>query len=67
MALAGQYAALSVVVAAKGILRFPEISSDTAGGTRAEYVLVGSFVSWALALVFVPLVLDALAGTVPWP
>ena len=55
MALAGQYAALSVVVAAKGILRFPEISKDTAGGTRAEYVLVGSFVSLAQALVLVPL------------
>ncbi len=55
MALAGQYAALSVVVAAKGILRFPEISKDTAGGTRAEYVLVGSFVSLAQALILVPL------------
>ncbi len=55
MALAGQYAALSVVVAAKGLLRFPEISKDTAGGTRAEYVLVGSFVSLAQALVLVPL------------
>lgn len=55
MALAGQFAALSVVVAAKGILRFPEISKDTAGGTRAEYVLVGSFVSLAQALVLVPL------------
>ena len=28
---------------------------DTAGGTRAEYVLVGSFVSLAQAFVFVPL------------
>jgi hypothetical protein len=55
MALGGHYGALSAVVAAKGILRFPEISRDTPGGTRAEYVLVGSFVSWATALVFVPL------------
>jgi hypothetical protein len=55
MALAGHYGALSAVVAAKGILRFPEISRDRAGGSRAEYVLVGSFVSWALAFVFVPL------------
>ena len=55
MALGGHYGALSAVVAAKGILRFPEISRDTAGGSRAEYVLVGSFVSWALAFVFVPL------------
>lgn len=55
MALGGHYGALSAVVAAKGILRFPEISRDTPGGSRAEYVLVGSFVSWATALVFVPL------------
>jgi hypothetical protein len=55
MAIGGHYGALSAVVAAKGILRFPEISRDTAGGSRAEYVLVGSFVSWALAFVFVPL------------
>jgi hypothetical protein len=55
MALGGHYGALSAVVAAKGILRFPEISRDIAGGSRAEYVLVGSFVSWALAFVFVPL------------
>ncbi len=55
MALGGHYGALSAVVAAKGILRFPEISRDSVGGSRAEYVLVGSFVSWALAFVFVPL------------
>ncbi|MEV7396927.1 hypothetical protein [Aeromicrobium sp. NPDC092404] len=54
MALSGQYAALTAVVAAKGILRFPEISRDVAG-RKAEYVLVGSFVSWAVALTFVPL------------
>ena len=54
-ALSGNLAAIAVVVAAKGILRFPEISSDRTDGLRAEYVLVGSFVSWALALIFVPL------------
>ncbi|KQV73585.1 hypothetical protein ASC61_00320 [Aeromicrobium sp. Root344] len=54
-ALSGNLAAIAVVVAAKGILRFPEISRDGPDGLRAEYVLVGSFVSWALALVFVPL------------
>jgi len=54
MALSGQYAALTAVVEAKGILRFPEISRDVAG-RKAEYVLVGSFVSWAVALIFVPL------------
>ncbi|RLV56890.1 hypothetical protein D9V41_03730 [Aeromicrobium phragmitis] len=55
MALAGQYAAVAAVMAAKGVLRFPEISRDAAGGSRAEYVLVGSFVSWALAFAAVPL------------
>lgn len=55
MALAGQYAAVAAVMAAKGVLRFPEISRDAVGGSRAEYVLVGSFVSWALAFAAVPL------------
>ncbi|AXT85484.1 hypothetical protein C6I20_09980 [Aeromicrobium sp. A1-2] len=55
MALSGAYVALTAVVAAKGILRFPEISRDVAG-RKAEYVLVGSFVSWSIALVFVPLI-----------
>lgn len=54
-AVAGHVAALGALVAAKGILRFPEISRDTADGMRAEYVLVGSFVSWTLALAAVPL------------
>lgn len=54
-ALSGNLAAIAIVVAAKGILRFPEISRDNSDGLRAEYVLVGSFVSWGLALLFVPL------------
>src|SRR6185312_17546158 len=54
-AVTGNLAAIAVVVAAKGILRFPEITRDEPDGLRAEYVLVGSFVSWGLALVFVPL------------
>ncbi|MCW2798900.1 MAG: hypothetical protein JWQ70_372 [Aeromicrobium sp.] len=54
MGLSGQFAAMTAVIAAKGILRFPEISRDTAG-TKAEYVLVGSFVSWALALALLPI------------
>lgn len=53
--VSGNLVAIAVVVAAKGILRFPEISRDDPDGLRAEYVLVGSFVSWALALVLVPL------------
>ncbi|WP_229051282.1 hypothetical protein [Aeromicrobium sp. Leaf350] len=54
-AVSGNLGAIAVVVAAKGILRFPEISQDSKDGMRAEYVLVGSFVSWSLALVLVPL------------
>ncbi|MGA8987459.1 hypothetical protein [Aeromicrobium sp.] len=55
MALSGAYVVLTAVIAAKGILRFPEISRDVAG-RKAEYVLVGSFVSWSIALVLVPLI-----------
>ena len=53
LGLAGQVTAASLVVAAKGLLRFPELSSDH-GQERihrlTEYFLVGSFVSWLLAL-----------------
>ncbi len=52
-ALAGDLVALAAIVAAKGIVRFPELQKDDEGN-KAEYVLVGSFVSWAIALVFVP-------------
>ena len=47
----GQYTALAAVIAAKGIVRFPEISKDAAGGSKAEYFLVGSFASWALVMI----------------
>lgn len=53
--LSGHFAVVGAVVAAKGILRFPEISRADDDGNKAEYVLVGSFVSWLLALLFVPL------------
>ncbi|MCW4384805.1 hypothetical protein OH146_03345 [Salinibacterium sp. SYSU T00001] len=51
LVMAGQFTALAAVVAAKGIIRFPEISKDTADGSKAEYFLVGSFASWAVVLV----------------
>lgn len=66
LALAGQPTAASLVVAAKSVLRFPELASaarrdearDAAGGPATldrvdavtEYVLIGSLVSWAVAL-----------------
>lgn len=55
--LSGAFAAVAALVAAKGIIRFPEISKDAVGGSKAEYFLVGSFASWALVLLVVMLVL----------
>ncbi|WP_323792392.1 hypothetical protein [Nocardioides sp.] len=66
LGLAGEVTAASIVIAAKGLLRFPELQSARADGSTGpgihevtEYFLVGSFVSWtislaALALVAVP-------------
>jgi hypothetical protein avisC_09446 len=42
-------AAVAAVVAAKGVIRFPEISKDEAG-QKAEEFLIGSFTSWILAV-----------------
>ena len=68
LAVAGQIAAASAVVAAKGIIRFPERNAqksrtDNATGVGidevTEYFLVGSFASWLLALGSMVLVLAA--------
>jgi len=53
LGLAGQLTAAAIVIAAKGLLRWPELQSDD--GQRhihrlTEYFLVGSFVSWTVAL-----------------
>jgi hypothetical protein len=63
LGLAGEFGAAGLVIAAKGLLRFPEIQAAARnGGTGAyaggpvgiddvtEYFLVGSFVSWLVAL-----------------
>jgi hypothetical protein len=53
LGLAGHLTAASIVIAAKGLLRFPELSSDQGQHDihrLTEYFLVGSFVSWLLAL-----------------
>lgn len=61
LGLAGQLAAATAVVAAKSIIRFPEINAETKrkNGTVdseigiddvTEYFLVGSFASWIVAL-----------------
>jgi hypothetical protein len=59
LGLAGELGAAGIVIAAKGLLRFPEIqaagrqTSPTGTGIDdvTEYFLVGSFVSWLVALV----------------
>jgi hypothetical protein len=57
MGLAGELTAASVVVAAKGLLRWPELQASREQHARGagihavtEYFLVGSFLSWMLAL-----------------
>jgi hypothetical protein len=63
LGVGGQMAAASAVVAAKGIIRFPELSAqkNRNGGVGidevTEYFLVGSFTSWLLALSGIALVL----------
>lgn len=50
LTLVSAYPLLAAMLAAKGIVRFPEISKDGETGARAEYFLVGSLVSWVTAL-----------------
>jgi hypothetical protein len=57
LGLAGQLAAATAVIAAKGIIRFPELNAQRREGNDGptideltEYFLVGSFASWLLAL-----------------
>lgn len=53
LGLAGEFTAAGIVIAAKGLLRFPELQSK---GEQerihqlTEYFLVGSFVSWLIPL-----------------
>ena len=65
LTLTAMYALLAAILAAKGIVRFPEISRDSAAGNRAEYFLIGSLVSWVLALAGAFLVWWAFATPVP--
>ncbi|WP_295839624.1 hypothetical protein [uncultured Microbacterium sp.] len=50
LTLSAAYTLLAAVLAAKGIVRFPEISRDRDDGNRAEYFLIGSLVSWVTSL-----------------
>lgn len=55
LTVVGAYHIVAALMAAKGIVRFPEISADAkraddaAAGTKAEEFLVGSLASWGLA------------------
>jgi len=66
LGLAGELTAASIVIAAKGLLRYPEISQGARGRRRmmpddpaaqslTEYFLIGTLTSWLLSLGFLPL------------
>lgn len=48
-ALVGAYVLIGALIAAKGVVRFPEISEDRGLGYKAEEFLIGSFASWTIA------------------
>lgn len=53
LGLAGSLTAATIVVAAKGLLRFPELQRGAGQGGASdvtEYFLIGSFASWLIAL-----------------
>jgi hypothetical protein len=59
LGLAGQITAAGLVIAAKGLIRFPELTAHRADSSSVngigidevtEYFLLGSFVSWLVAL-----------------
>ncbi|WP_120004752.1 hypothetical protein [Nesterenkonia muleiensis] len=58
--VAGAYPVAAGLIAAKGIVRFPEMQEDRAEGNKAEYFLVGSFVSWTMAILCAGLLWTAL-------
>jgi hypothetical protein len=65
LTLALMYPLIAAILAAKGIVRFPEINRDSAAGNRAEYFLIGSLVSWVIALAAAFLVWWAFSTTGP--
>lgn len=48
--LSGAFVVIGAILAAKGIIRFPEIQSDAKNGDKAEVFLVGSMGSFLFAL-----------------
>ncbi|MFV0463657.1 MAG: hypothetical protein ACK5MP_10765 [Nostocoides sp.] len=65
LGLAGNLTAASLVIAAKGLIRFPELQAHGADADRpgidevTEYFLVGSLVSWLVSLVALTLVVGS--------
>jgi multisubunit Na+/H+ antiporter MnhB subunit len=57
LGLAGEMTAAGLVISAKGLLRFPEISREASERLHivTEYLLVGSLASWSLALAAIAL------------
>ncbi|MEE6288975.1 hypothetical protein V2J52_15085 [Georgenia sp. MJ173] len=49
LATGGADGIIAALLAAKGIVRFPEISADRESGSKAEEFLVGSLTSWGMA------------------
>lgn len=49
LALSGAQPVIAALVAAKGIVRFPEINKNSGEGSKAEEFLVGSLLSWGIA------------------
>ncbi|MCD0183449.1 MULTISPECIES: hypothetical protein [Micrococcus] len=65
LGLAQAYPVIAALMAAKGIVRFPEISADRGAGSRAEEFLIGSLTSWGLAAAGAVVVWLALGLTAP--
>lgn len=59
LGLTGAQGLIAALLAAKGIVRFPEISADRRLGSKAEEFLIGSLTSWSLAGLAVALVARA--------
>lgn len=51
LAFAGAWPIIAGLAAAKGVIRFPEISEDRTSGSKAEEFLVGSLTSWAMSAI----------------
>ncbi|MDR6689084.1 hypothetical protein J2Y41_004688 [Arthrobacter sp. 1088] len=51
LAFAGAWQIIAGLAAAKGVIRFPEISEDRTSGSKAEEFLVGSLASWAMSAI----------------